>query len=515
MTTGISQSIPEFYAGRSILLTGGTGFLGKGLLYKLLSACPQIDKIYLLVRPKKDVDPRKRVDEIIANEVFDPIRISRPDFDKMLIPVPGDIAAHNLGISDEDLQAIIENVSVVFHCAATVDFNMMLRSSFEMNVLGAAQLINMAKSFKNLKAFVHVSTAYSQCDKDYIEEKFYEPDVKPDALYEFLNGIKDVNVINKISNALLQKRPNTYTFTKSLAESVVQQLGTGMPMAVMRPSIIGGVHDGQVKGWTDNLNGAAGLYLAVGYGLLRVMPGDENAKIDIVPVDFCASLLISIAWHLGNSPIPSEPIVYNCTSGKGSPKKWGPHNDEMRNMIVKHNICGRPLLRVPTFKFIHPKDASTLAVRTFFEMKLPVYLADAILFVTRQRPKMRRLYRNLEKAIVAYSFFTCNGWEWDDENSRKLRALMNEKDRKTFNFDWVTINWLEYYEYCWLGLKKFARLPANKASSTMAGRVTQTDDDSSIFKYIAIASVMVLIFAILFQGFKVFYSNSDVVIEAV
>lgn len=49
----------------------------------------------------------------------------------------------------------------------------------------------------------------------------------------------DDDLVNEITPKLLGKRPNTYTYTKALAESVVQQEGAGLNIAIVRPSIIG------------------------------------------------------------------------------------------------------------------------------------------------------------------------------------------------------------------------------------------------------------------------------------
>lgn len=47
------MDICDFYSGKKILITGGTGYLGKCLVWKLLNDS-NINVIYILVRTKKD-----------------------------------------------------------------------------------------------------------------------------------------------------------------------------------------------------------------------------------------------------------------------------------------------------------------------------------------------------------------------------------------------------------------------------------------------------------------------------
>ena len=51
----------EFYRGKTIAITGGTGSLGQALIEKLLRCCPDVKKIIVFVREKRGVEPSERM----------------------------------------------------------------------------------------------------------------------------------------------------------------------------------------------------------------------------------------------------------------------------------------------------------------------------------------------------------------------------------------------------------------------------------------------------------------------
>lgn len=65
-----TMSIPAFFRGKNIFITGVTGFMGKVLLEKLLRSCPDMGTVYVLVRPKKGVQPEERIKQILDCKVL-------------------------------------------------------------------------------------------------------------------------------------------------------------------------------------------------------------------------------------------------------------------------------------------------------------------------------------------------------------------------------------------------------------------------------------------------------------
>ena len=88
------------------------------------------------------------------------------------------------------------------------------------------------------QSVVHVSTAYANCNRSDVAEMIYPPPIQPAKLLEASEWM-DEQVLDVLTAKIINDRPNTYTFTKALAEYVVSQEANDLPIAIIRPSIVG------------------------------------------------------------------------------------------------------------------------------------------------------------------------------------------------------------------------------------------------------------------------------------
>ena len=63
------------------------------------------------------------------------------------------------------------------------------RLAVNMNLLAVRKMVNLCKGFKKLEVFVHVSTAYANCERPYIEEMIYPPPVEPQKLIDAMEYV--------------------------------------------------------------------------------------------------------------------------------------------------------------------------------------------------------------------------------------------------------------------------------------------------------------------------------------
>uniref|UniRef100_A0A915MJE3 Fatty acyl-CoA reductase n=1 Tax=Meloidogyne javanica TaxID=6303 RepID=A0A915MJE3_MELJA len=186
----------------------------------------------------------------------------------MLVPICGDLMQEDLGLSCEDQETLANEVSIVFHCAATVKFDEALRASIQMNVIGTQRLTALCRRMKQLRAFVHTSTAYANCNKEYTSEHIYEPCVNASKLVEAASSWMNEKMLDSLSAQLLD-----------LLEQ--QKQFPSLPIIIIRPSIVGAIWKEPLPGWIDNVNGPTGIFIGVGKGLLTDMCGNVDIKTDI------------------------------------------------------------------------------------------------------------------------------------------------------------------------------------------------------------------------------------------
>ena len=164
------MSIADFFRGKVLLITGGTAFLGQPLIAKILTALPDVKKIYLLIRSRTDASGKRTSaqerleNELLASDVFASLRrLHGENFNawalRKLTAVEGELTDENLGFSDTDYQRLQNEVQVFINVAGLVDFDPPFDASLWGNTLAAKHVVNFAKGCQDA-VFIHVSTAY-------------------------------------------------------------------------------------------------------------------------------------------------------------------------------------------------------------------------------------------------------------------------------------------------------------------------------------------------------------------
>ncbi|XP_038663847.1 fatty acyl-CoA reductase 1 isoform X2 [Scyliorhinus canicula] len=445
-------SIPEFFLGKDVLITGATGFMGKVLLEKLLRSCPAVKTAYILVRPKAGQNPQARVQEMLNCKLFDRLRDEQPDFKEKVVAVSSELTQPELGLSQADKELLTSCINIVFHCAATVRFNETLKDAMQLNVVATRQLITFAQLMKKLEVFIHVSTAYAHCNRKHIEEVIYPPPVDPKKLIEALEWMDD-SLVQDITRKLIGERPNTYTYTKAMAEYVVQQECGNLNVAIVRPSIVGASWKEPFPGWIDNFNGPSGLFIAAGKGILRTMRASNSAVADLIPVDVVINMTLAAAWYSGvhRYSRPRNILIYNCTTGGTNPFHWGEVEYHV-NMSFKMNplerAMRRPNVNLRSNPILHQY---WIAV----SHTVPALLYDAILRLTGHKPRMMKIINRLHRSMMLVEYFTSHSWVWNTDNINMLMCQMSPDDKKVFNFDVRQLHWAEYMENYCMGTKKY------------------------------------------------------------
>lgn len=229
--------VEKSFDGKSVLVTGATGFLGKLLVEKLLSSCTGIEKIFIFLT-KNDNEIVKRLECFKSSAVFEVLRRNNEKALDKLVAVEGDLMKnHSAGISIDDLAMLKKSVNFIIHCAATTKFDEPFKAAIEMSTISTRNLLNLAQTFDNLEAFVHVSTAYSNTNLKVIYEKIYEPVIDYKLAIELIKTNRD-DELEELREIAMTVFPNTYVISQNLTEHLLLDRSKHLPIAIVRPSII-------------------------------------------------------------------------------------------------------------------------------------------------------------------------------------------------------------------------------------------------------------------------------------
>lgn len=74
----------------------------------------------------------------------------------------------------QDELKIINDVNIIFHCAANIKFNDPIKNAVNINVTGTLRVLQLAAKVKHLEVFSYMSTAFCQSFQEDLDEKQYK-----------------------------------------------------------------------------------------------------------------------------------------------------------------------------------------------------------------------------------------------------------------------------------------------------------------------------------------------------
>jgi nucleoside-diphosphate-sugar epimerase len=381
----------------------------------------------------------------LNSNLFDTLRGSDPakfeaHFRKHVTAIAGELGSGNLIDSEEDLAMLRRQVQVVVHCAASVTFSSPLHEALTKNVSGALEVFAFGASLERLEAYCHVSTAYVNCNKlGHVHETLPLLDL-PKGVRNFEEYYRHLTALSPDELALRQDEllghfPNTYCFSKALAEHILVERARGYPLCIVRPTIVGAAASEPVPGWTDSINAVGAVTLFMALGIVRSLYGKGIVVPDVVPVDtVVAAILAAVPYVAGRRNMPPE-IVH---AGAHKPEYTWEHH---------RTWCVQYFLERPLERQVSPPDASwcrseiTYTAYLLFAYKIPLFLLENYLRVlpneslAKQCNSLRKVAVGIANHSTVFKHFLNNEWRFDTSNLRRVWAALPDADRPRVKVD--------------------------------------------------------------------------------
>ncbi|XP_065210274.1 putative fatty acyl-CoA reductase CG5065 [Planococcus citri] len=424
----IASQISTFYEFKKVLVTGGTGFMGKVLIWKLLQSCPALDTIFVLTRSKHGKCAKSRKEELFNSPIFNNFKENNPNILQKIVFVSGDVGEDRIGLSEVDYDMLVNEVSIVFHSAAVLKMNSPLQTAVNVNTVGTIRMLDMAQQMKKLEAFVYVSTAYCCCENNIVEERIYDSKHNPSDIINLIQWM-DPKLLETITPKLIDPSPNTYVYTKRLTETVLSDRASKVPIIVARPSIVTPAFKEPLSGWNDTFNGPVGFFVAAGKGVLRTTMLKSDAKSESIPVDMAINSILLLPWANPREKLLRQISVYNISPNSQENVTWAYITECLKNTSTKY--ASDTILWYPNFN-PSTNNIFIYAIKCIFLHYLPAYLIDFVLLIIGQKPFLVRVHDRIRLAEKMLRYFTRRQWTFVHDKLLQLEERLNDTDKQLF-----------------------------------------------------------------------------------
>jgi male sterility protein len=241
--------------------------------------------------------------------------------------------------------------------------------------------------------------------------------------------------------------PNTYTLTKSLAESMIVRHGAGLPIAIVRPSIVETSTDQPFRGWNEGINTSAPLSYLLGT-YFRQLPTNERKCLDVIPVDMvCRGMTLIAAAIIARR----HESIYQLATSSSNPCDMGRSIELTGLAHRKHYRSQQSLETWMRMQF----DTIPVSKSRYEKFSVPAQKAvvkginRAASVLQMKKPPLARAERDLarvEKLIELYEpFILHNEQVFEAQNVQLLSAALPPEEQAAFGYDPSSVDWWDYW----------------------------------------------------------------------
>ncbi|HYL96821.1 MAG TPA: SDR family oxidoreductase [Terriglobales bacterium] len=501
-------SVRQALAGKHLLLIGVTGFIGKVWLAHILQDLPEIGRIYLLVRCQKSTSGAQRFRKLVEESpVFDRLQgrlaAQFPEYLSRRVQVlEGDASQPGLGLEPAIAARLQASLDVVINSSGLTDFNPDLRDALAGNVDAVSNVLEFVRGCDHA-GLLHLSTCYVAGARDGRISEQAQPDYTPlgasgfDAEREIENlrqlivdavarsesselgdelrrqslekkangnGLSPAALENQVRKNRIRwlrttltdagtKRaqelgwPNTYTFTKSLAESLLLKRGDGRAIAIVRPAIVETSLTRPFLGWNEGINTSASLSYLLGT-YFRQLPSNARKNLDIIPVDtVCRGMTLIAAAIVQRCHQPlyqlATSVTNPCDMGRSIELTCLAHRKFYRAQNGLHHQLRMRFDTIPVSKERYQRlsaPAQKAVIKSLQRLTAPFpFLQPPLVRTERGLEKVEKLIELFEPFILH------NEQDFEAEHIEWLAQALPDDERGVFGYDTRSLDWWEYW----------------------------------------------------------------------